>query len=124
MANPNIAALTTIYGKTTGTSLTTTAVTNLLINPAASGVVFKVGTIIAANKSATNAALTLTLVTNVSGLGLPYCLAYAVSIPANAALVLVGRDAPIYLDEDKKLTVTAEAASAEIDVIVSYEEIS
>lgn len=124
MANPNIAALTTIYGKTTGTSLTTTAVTNLLINPAASGVVFKVGTIIAANKSATNAALTLTLVTNVSGLALPYCLAHAVSIPANAALVLVGRDAPIYLDEDKKLTVTAEAASAEIDVIVSYEEIS
>ncbi len=49
MANPNIVAVTSIFGLTTGISMSTTANTVLLVNATASGKVFKVESVLAAN---------------------------------------------------------------------------
>ena len=56
MANPNIVNVTTIYGNSSSTSLTTTSATSLVSNAAASGKVFKINSIVAANVDGTSAA--------------------------------------------------------------------
>ena len=42
---------------------------------------------------------------------------------AYATVVLVNKDAPIWLEEDRRLTVTA-SASGDLNIVCSYEEIS
>ena len=56
MANPNIVAVTAIYGQTTGITMSTTANTVLLVNATGSGKVLKVESVLAANitSAATN----------------------------------------------------------------------
>ena len=51
MANPNIVAVSTIYGKTTYLSPTGTSSVVLLPNAASSGTVMKINQIVAANKN-------------------------------------------------------------------------
>jgi len=46
-----------------------------------------------------------------------------VSVPADAALVVIDKNTAIYLEENKSITATAGTAN-DLKVIVSYEEIS
>ena len=46
-----------------------------------------------------------------------------VSVPADATLVVVDRNSPVYLEEGDSLTASASAASA-LQIVVSYEEIA
>lgn len=123
MANPNIAALSAIYGRTDGVVLTTANTTDLLVNLENSGIVYKVGSIIVANKTNANTTVTLNFVKNLSTTPVTYSIASVVGVPARASIILVGRDAPLYIDEDKKLAVVAGTAAA-LDVVISYEEIN
>ena len=120
MAAPNIVNVATITGKTTGAALTTTLTTSLLANSASSGKVFKVNTIIVANVDGTNAAnVTMDHYDGTSA----YKLASTISVPADSTMVLLDKSSAIYLEEGHSIRGGAGTAS-DLEVIISYEEIS
>lgn len=131
MANPNIAALTTLTGNTTYLTPSGTTAVVLLPNAASSGQVFRINQIVAANvngSAAVNA--TVSIYTNgavaqgsaPSG-GTAYPIISAVSVPAAASLIVVDKTTPIYLMEGTSITVTSGTASG-ITYSISYEIIA
>jgi hypothetical protein len=124
MAAPNIVNVSTITGKTDQYALTTTSQTTILNNAASSGKVFKVNMIQIANVDGANACdVTVDVHSAASGGGTAYSLVSTVSVPADASLVALDKNTAIYLEEDMSITATAGTAS-DLEVIVSYEEIS
>jgi hypothetical protein len=124
MANPNIVNVTSIFGKSTTLALTTTVGTVLLANAAASGKVFKINTILASNVDGTNdGAVTIAFNTDAGGTGTSTELASTITVPADASLVVVGKENGFYLEENRSIVGNANAAST-IEVLISYEDIS
>jgi hypothetical protein len=131
MANPNLLAATTATGTTTYYTPTGTSAVVLLPNAASSGQVFKINQIVAANvngSSAVNA--TVSIYTNgavaqgsAPSSGTAYPIASTISVPANAALIVVDKTTQVYLQEGTSITVTSGTASG-ITYSVSYEVIS
>jgi hypothetical protein len=119
MAAPNIVNVTSIYGKTLGASLGTTTTTDILTCPA--NKVLKINSIIVANVDGSNSA-DLTVYFYDSSAAARYSLAYTVNVPADATLIVVGKDNPIYLEESDQIEAGASAAS-DLNIIISYEEI-
>jgi hypothetical protein len=131
MANPNLLAATTATGTTTYYTPTGTTAVVLLANTASSGQVFKINQIVATNvngSSAVNA--TVSIYTNgavaqgsaPSG-GTAYPIASTISVPANAALIVVDKTTQVYLQEGTSISVTSGTASG-ITYSISYEVIS
>mgnify|MGYP003123416085 FL=1 len=125
MANPNIVAVSSIYGESVGWNLTATTTTTLFT--VAADKLIKINRMTVANVD-TSAAADVTVYidagattsaggTVASGASDVY-LAKVVSIPANATLVL--SDTPIYLRETDVLKGGASAAS-DLDLFISYE---
>ena len=124
MANPNIVNVTSILGVTTAVGLSTTAVTTFLSNANASNKVLKVNTIIASNIDGTiSADITVKYHLAAAGAGTSIALANTITVPAGATLVIVGKDHPIYIEENRSLTAQASAAN-DIAIVCSYEDIS
>tara|TARA_E500000318_G_scaffold435_1_gene521 strand:- start:1904 stop:2269 length:366 start_codon:yes stop_codon:yes gene_type:complete len=121
MANPNIVNVTTIQGKTVGAALTTGS-SDIVTNSAASGKVFKINTIIVSNIDGTNSADATVNFYNADNTT-TYAIASTVSIPADASLEVLTKNTSIYLEEGDKITALASADS-DLEIIVSYEEIS
>ena len=119
MANPNIVNVTTISGKT-AVQAVTTAATSIVTNSASSNKVFKINSIIVANVDGTNAAdITIDLFRS----SVAYPIAYTITVPADATLIVVSKDNTIYLEEDDAIRCTA-SANGDLTVVCSYEEIS
>jgi len=124
MAAPNIVDVTTITGKSATIALSTTSATQLVSNAASSGKVFKINMIQVANVDGSNAAdVTVDLHSQDDIGGTAYSLVSTISVPADASLVVVDKNTAIYLEEDKSISATAGTAN-DLEVIVSYEEIS
>jgi hypothetical protein len=131
MANPNIAALTTLTGNTTYLTPSGTSAVVLLPNAASSGQVFRINQIVAANVNGTNAVdTTVSVYTNgavaqgsaPSG-GTAFPIASTISVPADASLIIVDKTTAIYLMEGTSITVTSGTASG-ITYSISYEIIA
>ena len=124
MAAPNIVNVSTITGKTTYAALGVTLTTVLLANPASSGKVFKINSIMIANVDGTSAAdVTIDINTAAAGSGTSYALANTISVPADATLNLIDKNSSFYLEEDKSILGGASAAG-DLEIVISYEEIS
>ena len=119
MAAPNLLNPNTILGKTAVQAVTTSA-TAIVTNASASGKVFKVNAIIAANVDGTNAAdITVDLFRS----SVAYPIATTITVPADATLVVLTKENQLYLEEGDALRCTASVAG-DIVVTCSYEEIS
>lgn len=124
MAAPNIVNVSAIYGKTTYLTPANTTANVLLANSAASGKVFKVNQIVAANVDGTNAVdVTVAINSAAAGSGTSYPIASTISVPADASLIVADKSTAIYLEEDKSIVVTSGTAS-KITYTISYEEIN
>ena len=124
MAAPNIVNVSTIIGKSATVALSTTSQTTVLSNAASSNTVYKVNMIQVANVDGTSAAdITVDVHSAASGGGTAYSLVSTVSVPADASLVVLDKNTALYLEEDRSITATAGAAN-DLEVIISYEEIS
>jgi hypothetical protein len=131
MANPNIAALTTLTGNTTYLTPSATTAVVLLANAASSGQVYRINQIVAANVNGSVAVnATVSVYTNggvaqgsaPSG-GTAFPIASVLSVPANASLIVVDKTTAIYLQEGTSITVTSGTASG-ITYSISYEIIA
>jgi hypothetical protein len=124
MAAPNVVNVQTITAKTTYAALGTSLGTVLLANSASSGKVFKINTILIANVDGAVAAdVSIDINTTAAGDGTSYALANTISIPADATLTLIDKSTSFYLEEDKSILGGA-SASGDLEIIISYEEIS
>ena len=124
MAAPNIVNVTTITGKTTYSTPANTSANVLLANSAASGKVFKINMITAANVDGTsNYDATVAINTTAAGGGTSYPLAFTITVPADSTLIVSDKSTAFYLEEDKSIVVTSSTAS-KLTFTVSYEEIS
>jgi hypothetical protein len=119
MANPNIVNVASIYGKTAGLAVTTAA-TAIVTNAASSGKVYKINTLTVANINTATATVTVDIYKNQTT---AFDIAYTITVPVNASLVIISRETPIYLEENDSIRVTASANSY-LEAIVSYEDIS
>ena len=119
MAAPNIVSVTTITGKTSGAALTTSSA-DIVTNSAGSGKVFKVNAILVANvDGSANADATVGFYN--ADNTTTYKIASTITVPADATLDVLSKS--IYLEEGDKITALA-SASGDLEIIVSYEEIS
>ena len=124
MAAPNIVNVSTITGITSKIALSSTSQTTLVSNAASSNKVFKINMIQVANVDGANACdVTVDVHSAASGGGTAYSLVSTISVPADASLVALDKNTAIYLEENTSITATAGTAN-DLEVIVSYEEIS
>jgi hypothetical protein len=119
MAAPNIVNVTSIYGKTVGAALGLTVTTDILSCPA--NKVLKVNSIIVSNVDGTNPA-DVTVQFYDSSAATRYKLASTIQVPADASLVVLGKDSPIYLEESDQIEAGA-SATGDLEIIISYEEL-
>lgn len=123
MANPNIVNVTSIHGMTDFAFPTDTSPAVLLTNPASSGEIWKVNSLMASNVLGSTATTTITVNSAAAGGGTAYSLASTISVPADATLIVTDKTTSFYLKEDQSVVVTSGTASA-IQYVVSYEVIS
>jgi uncharacterized protein YyaL (SSP411 family) len=119
MAAPNIAALTTITGKTAVQAVAESA-TAIVSNSADSGKVLKINSLYVANIHASNSG---TITVDVYRSSTAYRVASAINVPINSVYMAIQKDSPIYLEEGDSLRLTASAASV-FEAACSYEELS
>jgi hypothetical protein len=123
MANPNIVNVTSIYGNTTYITPSTTSATVWTALTPAVGTVNKIGNIVASNVTASAVAVTVSINSAVSGGGTAYDIAYQISVPANASLIIMDKTTSIYVGEAQSIVVTVGTGSA-IELTSSYEAIT
>lgn len=124
MANPNIVNVTAIYGNNSLTSLTTTNATSIIDNPASSGKVFKVNSIVVANVDGSAAAdITINIYSQASLGGTAYPIASTISVPADTTLIVTDKTTTFYLKENQSVGATAGSAS-DLVVTASWEELN
>lgn len=131
MANPNIAAASSILGNTTYLTPSGTTAVVLLNNTSSSGKVFKINQIVAANVNGTNAVDTTVSIYsngaqsqgNPPSSGTAYPIASTISVPADSSLVVADKTTAIYLMENQSIVVTSGTANG-ITYTISYEDIS
>jgi len=123
MANPNIAGLSNIYGKTVYDTDVLDLASSLVSNAASSGKILKINSLTIANIDGTDSAdITVTL-RNAAGGTTHSTIAHTVAVPADSTLVVISKDTSIYLEEDMSLYVEASNAG-DLSATCSYDEIS
>ena len=120
MANPNIVNVTNIYGRIEGLA-PTTVTTAIVTNAAASAKILKVNSLIISNVNGVGSAdITAEVFKNQTT---SYRLAFTITVPSRATLVLISKDTSIYLEENDSIRLTASANSY-LEAVCSYEEIA
>lgn len=123
MANPNIAGLSNIYGKTVFDADIATSASAIVTNAASSGKILKINSLIIANIDGSNAADITVTIQNAAGNSVSSTIANTVSVPADATLVIISKDTQIYLEEDMSIHL-ASSVAGDLSGTCSYDEIS
>lgn len=117
MAAPNIVNVTTIIGKVSGLAVGTSA-SAIVTNPSSSNKVFKINALYVSNVTTNNGWITVDVLKNGTT---AFDIGYQITVPSYATLDVISK--AIYLEENDSLRLTANA-SATIEAVVSFEEIS
>lgn len=123
MANPNIVAVTSIYGNTSYLIPSGTSATAWTALTPSSGTVNKIDNIVATNVTSTAATVTVSINSATGGGGTAYRLAYQITVPGNASLVVTDKTTAFYCGEGQSIVVTSGTTNA-IECVASYEAIT
>lgn len=123
MANPNILNVTSIYGNTTYLTPSNTSATVWTALTPSANTVNKINNIVAANVTGSAVAVTVSINSATGGGGTAYDIAYQISVPANASLIIIDKSTSIYVGENQSIVVTVGTGNA-IELTSSYEAIS
>ena len=125
MANPNLLGISNVVGVTTniviGTSDVGTGFQTVLSNADSSGKVYKLVSILAANKTTGNSTIDVNLNMAAAGAGTSTALVDGVIVPGRAVQVVIDKNTPIYVMENRSIVA---AATTSTDITISYEDIS
>ena len=125
MAAPNVVNVALINANSNTQILSTTSEIGLLSNPASSGKVYKVNTIIAANKevnqNAVNVSVNVWSAAALAGTAFP--IAQFISVPGSASLIIIDKSTSFYLQENQSIGIKGGVANG-ISVLCSWDEIS
>ena len=122
MTAPNIVSATSVIALTKLLSLTTVNET-VLFNSSGSNKLYKVSSLLVANKSQAPAAVTVTMTVVEDGdMNFLAEIAHEIVVPVNATLAVINRNTPIYIQEDAALLASASVDSA-LDLVCAYEEV-
>ena len=124
MANPNLAAATSVYANNAQVSLTATTATLLVANAASSGKVYLIDSIVVSNIDGVNAAdISVVRFNSATNTGTAFPICSTVVVPADASLIVVGTENKISLTENESIYVTA-SASNDLVVDANWKELS
>lgn len=123
MANPNIVGVTSIYGATTYLIPSNTSATAWTALTPSSGTINKVDSIVASNVTGSAVAVTVSINSATGGGGTAYRIAYQISVPANASLIITDKTTAFYVGEGQSVVVTVGTGSA-IELTAAYESIT
>ena len=133
MANPNIVNVTVINGNTAYVLPASTAVsvawtyngtTSLTGLTPASGSVNKIDSIVVSNTTGSAANCSVAVANNATyGSGTAYYIAYQISVPANASLIVTDKTTAFYVTENQSVGVISGTASA-LTYVASFEVIT
>lgn len=119
MAAPNIVSVTSLTGRTAVQSIGITAAA-IITNAAASGLSYKINSLIVSNIDGINAA-DITVYLQRSAVS--YHLASTIAVPADSSLVIINKENSLYLEEGDELFCLASAAG-DLQAVCSYEIIT
>jgi hypothetical protein len=123
MAAPNIVNVSSIVGITTFVANISTGWSVIISNPESSNSVYKVNTLLASNTTGTSANITVDYFSQAAGAGTSVSIGTTISVPAGSTLALIGKDTPLYIEENRSIAAQAGTANS-IDILASYETIS
>lgn len=123
MVAPNLAAPTSITGKTAWVSASTTSETALLTNAANSNRALRLTSLIIANVSATASADATVRVYNAASAGTGFELCRTLTVPVGSSINVLDRRSSVWLEEDRRVTIQASVASVLVFTL-SYEEVA
>ena len=115
MTAPNLLGSISVTGKTAYVATSSTT-SDVLVNAASSNTVCKLNSVIITNGSAS----TITANVMVNRSSTLYFLVSGVSVPANATLVVLGKETSLYLEEGDTLQANTSATGS-IFATASYE---
>jgi hypothetical protein len=118
MAAPNLINASSIIGKTSTVGLSTST-TDLLVNPTGSNKVIKVNSVYVANNSAVSDYRTTVIF--VRGAEETPIITNSL-VPAENTLIVISKEASIYLEEGDSLKISASVNNA-LAAVISYESI-
>jgi hypothetical protein len=125
MAAPNIVNVALINANSNVMTLSTASEIGLLSNPASSGKVYKVNTIMVANRETNANAVNVTVnVYSAAALtGTGTYLTNLISVPGYSTLVISDKSTAFYLQENTSLGIKSGTSNG-LTVMTSWEEIS
>jgi len=126
MAAPNIVNVATITGITTfkaGINTEDAGVSVIVTNPASSGKVLKINSLVASGIGETTG-VTVKLHNVAAGAGATVSIATTVPVPTFSTLVIISKENSIYVQENQSISAVKQANAGDIDVICGYEDIS
>jgi len=123
MANPNIVGVTSIYGNTSYLIPANTNATAWTALTPASLTVNKVDSIVASNVTSVAVPVTVSINSASGGGGTAYRIAYQISVPANASLIIVDKTTALYVGDAQSIVVTVGTGAA-IELTAAYEAIT
>jgi hypothetical protein len=133
MANPNIVNVTSIYGNSAYVIPASTSVsvawtyngsTSLTGLTPAAGTVNRVTSIVVANVTSSAATCTVAISNNATyASGTPYYIAYQVSVPPNASVVVADKTSSFYVTENQSVGVISGTSSA-LNYTATFEAIT
>jgi hypothetical protein len=133
MANPNIVNVTSIYGNTAYVIPSSTSVsvawtyngsTSLTGLTPAVGTVNRVTSIVVSNVTSSAANATVAIANNATyGSGTPYYIAYQISVPPNASVIVTDKTTSFYVTEGQSVGVISGTSSA-LNYTATFEAIT
>jgi len=122
MAAPNLQTPTTINGKTAFLALSSTNETAFLSNAASSGKLQTLYSLTIANNSSAGTADVTIRVYNAASGGTAFVVG-PITVPVGGAVIPIGAENRLNLEEDRRITIQASAANY-LTAIASYDEVS
>jgi len=126
MAAPNIVNVATITGISTfkaGINTEAAGVSVIVTNPASSGKVLKINSLIASGIGETTG-VTVKLHNQAAGAGATVSIATTVAVPTFSTLVIISKENSIYVQENQSISAFKQPNLGDIDIICGLEDIS
>ena len=126
MAAPNIVNVATITGISTfkaGINTEAAGVSVIVTNPASSGKVLKINSLVASGIGETTG-VTVKLHNVAAGAGATVSIATTVSVPTFSSLVIISKENSIYVQENQSISAFKQPNAGDIDIICGLEDIS